>query len=268
VDGVALPPPGQEGTKDKMVSRQVTNREKSARAVVAVGETQAEAAGAALGSVLKPHLAKGEALPNLALVMTLVSRALDAAKTQMVEADAAHEAELGDDEPIRRARDEAAQALSDKLIELREVLTGVYGAATAGTVFAGPTPEDPVVLSRFAGEVATQLARVKLPAPRIKGAKLDTAETASTLQEKRATLDTMLKDVARELREAQATLDAKTQAITAYDELFGGAATTLTGLLRLAGKADLAAKVKPSTRRPGQTAVDAEDKTPAEQPVT
>jgi hypothetical protein len=251
-----------------MVSRQVTHREKSALAVVAVGETQAEAAGAALGSVLKPHLAKGEALPNLALVMTLVSRALGAAKTQMVEADTAHEAELGDDEPIRRTRDEAAQALSDKLVELREVLTGVYGAATASAVFAGPTPEDPVVLSRFAGEVAIQLARVKLPAPRIKGAKLDTAETASTLQEKRATLDTLLKDVARELREAQATLDAKTQAMAAYDELFGGAATTLSGLLRLAGKADLAAKVKPSTRRPGQTAGDAEDKTPAEQPVT
>ncbi|MEO5731559.1 MAG: hypothetical protein ABI134_17965 [Byssovorax sp.] len=87
------------------------------------------------------------------------------------------------------------------------------------------------------------------------------------MQERRATLDTQLKDVARELREAQATLDAKNQARAAYDELFGGAATTLTGLLRLAGKADLAAKVRPSARRPGQTAVDAEDRTPAEQPV-
>jgi hypothetical protein len=250
-----------------MASKQVTDREKSARAVVAVGETQAEAAGVALGKLLKPHLAKGEALPDMALLLTLVSRALDAAKTQMVEADAAHEAELGDDEPVRRARDEAAQALSDKIIELREVLTGVYGAATTSTVFTGPTPEDPVVLSRFADEVATQLARVKLPAARIKGAKLDTAEIASALQERRGTLDTQLKDVAREVREAQATLDAKNQARAAYDELFGGAATTLAGLLRLAGKTDLAAKVRPSTRRPGQTAGDAEDKAPAEQPV-
>ena len=46
-----------------MSSKQITDREKSARAVVAVGETQAEAAGVALGKLLLPHLAKGETLP-------------------------------------------------------------------------------------------------------------------------------------------------------------------------------------------------------------
>ncbi len=250
-----------------MASKQITDREKSARAVVAVGETHSEAAATALSKVLKPHLAKGEALPDIGLLLMLVSRALDASKTRMVEADAAHEAELGDDEPVRRARDEAASTLSGKIIELREVLTGVYGGATARAVFAGPTPEDPVVLSRFAGEVATQLGRVKLPAPRIKGAKLDIAETTSALQEHSAMLDTHLKGVARELREAQATLDTKNQAMAAYDETFSGVATTLTGLLRVAGKADLAARVRPSTRRPGQTATDAEDKTSPEPAV-
>lgn len=149
--------------------------------------------------------------------------------------------------------------LSDKLVELREVIVGVYGSATAGAVFPGPTPQDPVVLARFAGEVATQIERVKLPAPRIKGAKLDLAETAADLRDLRANLDAKLKDVAREIREAQTTLDGKTHALAAYDELFGGGATTMTGLLRMAGKADLAAKVKPSTRRPGQTAGDAGD---------
>jgi hypothetical protein len=249
-----------------MTSKQITNREKSARAVIAVGETQAEAAGAALGKLLEPHLAEGESLPNFALVLTLISRALDASKTRMVDADAAHEAELGDDEPVRRARDESAQALSDRIVELREVLTGVYGAATAGAVFSGPTPVDPVVLSRFAGEGATQLARIKLPAPRIKGATLDIAETVSALQEHRAALDAQLKGVARELREAQATLDAKNQAMAAHDELFSSAATILTGLLRLSGKAELATKVRPSARRPGQTATDAEDSALPEQP--
>ena len=72
-----------------------------------------------------------------------------------------------------------------------------------------------------------------------------------------------IKDVAKEVREAQATLDEKNQALAAYDELFGGGATAMTGLLRMAGKADLAAKVKPSTRRPGQTVSDAGDPAPA-----
>jgi len=241
-----------------MAAKQVTDREKSANAVVAVGTTQAEATGVALGKLLKPHLVKGESLPDVGLVMTLVARALEAAKTRMVEADAAHEAELGDDAPIRHARDEATAALSDKLVELREVIVGVYGSAAANSVFPGPAPQDPVVLSRFAGEVATQIERAKLPAPRIKGAKLDAAETAADLRSLRATLDAKIKEVAKEVREAQATLDEKNRALGSYDELFGGGATTMTGLLRMAGKAELAAKVKPSTRRPGQTESDAE----------
>lgn len=245
-----------------MASKQVIGRQKSASAVVAVGETQAHATGTALAAIFKPHLAKGESLPDFTLVIELVARVLDASQATMVAADAAHEAELGDDEPARKARDEAAAELSDKLVELREILTGVYGVETARAVFPGPTPQDPVVLSRFAGEVVTAIERVKLPASRLKGAKVNAAEAAADLKERRAGLDAQLKSVAREVREAQTTLDEKTRAITGYDEVFGGGATMLTGLLRLAGKPELAAKVRPSSRRPGQTAIDAGDAAP------
>lgn len=241
-----------------MAAKQVIDREKSANAVVSAGNTHAEATGAGVGKLLKPHLAKGESLPDVGLVMILVARALEAAKLHMVEADTAHEAELGDDDAFRKARDAAASALSDKLVELREVIVGIYGSATANAVFPGPAPQDPVVLSRFAGEVATEVERVKLPAPRIK-AKLDPAETAAELRALRAALDAAIKNVAREVNEAQATLDEKNRAMASYDELFASGATTMTGLLRMSGKADLAAKVKPSTRRPGQTASDAGD---------
>ncbi|APR74806.1 Hypothetical protein A7982_00152 [Minicystis rosea] len=242
-----------------MSSKQVTDREKSARAVVAAGETQADAIGAALAQVFKPHLRKGEPSPDVSRVAVLLSRALDAAKATMVEADVAHDAEIGDDDGYRKARDEAAADLADRLIELREILTGVYGTATANSVFTSRTPEDPVVLSRFARDIEGALGRVTLPKARIKGAKLDIAETIADLAQRREKLDATLADVARELREAQATLDAKNRAIAAYDEVFGGVATLLTGALRLAGKPDLAAKVRPSSRRPGQTASDAGD---------
>ena len=242
-----------------MSSKQITDREKSARSVVAAGETQADAVGAALAKAFKPHLRQGESLPDLTLVILLASRALDAAKASMVEADVAHDAELGDDDGYRRARDATAADLADRLIELRQALAGMYGATTAGDVFPGPTPEDPVVLSRFAGDVVGALGRITLPKPRIKGAKLDIAEAAADIEQRRATLDASLADVAREQREAQVTLDAKSRAIAAYDEVFAGVANVLTGALRLSGKPELAAKLRPSSRRPGQTASDAGD---------
>lgn len=246
-----------------MSSKQVTDREKSATLVVAVAETQAAAVAEALTPLLTAHLKPGEALPDMALFMTLGARVLDAAKVRMVTADIAHDAELGDDEPIRRQRNDAQVALSDKLVELREVITGLYGPAAATRVFAGPTPADPVVLARFAGDVAATLSTVTLPAPRIAGAKIDPAATVAEIVALKTALDTSLKDVAREVREAQVTLDAKTHAMADYEASFAGWATAFSGLLRAAGKPELAAKVRPSARRPGQTA-EAPEEEPAE----
>jgi len=90
----------------------------------------------------------------------------------------------------------------------------------------------------------------------------DLAGAAAEIKALRKKLEGAIKDVAREVREAQATLDAKSTAMAAYDEAFGGVAAVLMGLLRLSGKPDLAAKVRPSPRRPGQTAADAGDDPP------
>jgi hypothetical protein len=56
--------------------------------------------------------------------------------------------------------------------------------------------------------------------------------------------------VAREVREAQTTQAAKNGAMEGYDALFGGVAGLLSHLLLVAGERELAAKVKPSGRKP------------------
>lgn len=242
-----------------MASKQVTDRQKSADSVIAAGEANAELVQEAVARLVKPVLKKGEAAPDYAAVMRTACAALGAARDGMVSADRAHEAELGDDAGVRQARDTALAALKDELVGLREIVVGVYGPAAASHVFPGATPEDAVVLTRFAEHVADNLKKAKLPAPRIKGAKLDVEETIASLAKKREKLDGHLKDVQREIREAQATLEAKNGAVAAYDQVFGGVATVISGLLRLAGKPELAAKVRPSSRRPGQTAAEADD---------
>jgi hypothetical protein len=242
-----------------MPSKLVTDRQKGADAVIAAIEANAGAVGAALRDLLMPHLKKGEDVPDATLLLQLLSRALEAEKAAMIAADEAHEAELGDDEPARRARDEAHTALYDEIVELREILIGMYGADIAAKIIPGETPQDPVVLSRFAKTVEKNLGDIKLPAARIKGAKLDKAETLSTIASKRESLDTALRAVAREVREAQVTQDAKAKAITQYDLRFDGIASLASGSLKVAGKPELAVRIKPSARRPGQTAAQAEE---------
>ncbi len=239
-----------------MASKQVTDRQKSGVSVAALGETHADSIGEALSIITKAHTKKGAA-PNVALLIHALAAELGEKAAAMVTADEAHQAELDDDPAVRKQRDEAQRALTDELVELREILTGLYGAALSSQVLTGTTPEDAVTLARFAGEVASKLEKAKLPASRIKGGKLDVTEVVASLRDKRSQLEATLKAVQREVREAQVTLDARDAAVAAYDATFAGVSRTLEGLLRLAGKVDLAAKVKPSSRRPGRTEADA-----------
>lgn len=250
-----------------MASRQVTDREKSARSVIAAGQTNADSVQSALAKQLEPFLKEGEKAPDFAGTIRLFCASLAAGRDAMVAADEAHEAELGDDGPVRKDRDDAAVALRSDLVDLRSLLTGAYGGPVAAEVFTGATPEDPVLLGRFAGEVAGALERVKLPASRMKGVKLNVGEMVASLRAGRAALEGHLESVQREVREAQQTLTARNRAIAAYDAVFQGVARTLSGLLLQAGMPELAARVRPSERRPGQTAEDAGEPVPSEPPV-
>lgn len=63
-----------------------------------------------------------------------------------------------------------------------------------------------------------------------------------------------LKVVAQDVRENQLALEHKTKSIKEYEFAFQAVANFLTGLFAAAGREDLAKRVRPSTRRPGQTA--------------
>jgi hypothetical protein len=240
-----------------MASKQVMARQKDAASVVAAGQTHADRAARSVETALRPHLAHGEKMPDVALLMNLAARWLAHTAEAMVAADEAHEKELSDDAAPREARDAAAEKLFASVVELREVATGLLGAgATATLELTGKTPQEPVALSHAAGEVATALVEKKLPKSRVRGATFHAQEWADRLGEERGALDEALADVTKEEREAEATLITKTTAIAAYDDAFARVAAALGGLLKLAGEDDLAARVRPSTRRPGRANED------------
>jgi hypothetical protein len=248
-----------------MPSKQVTDRQKSAQAVVAAVETHRDAASSAIANTLTPHLRNGEALPDVALFLSLVGRVLTAKTQSLVSADDAHQAELTDDDAPRAARDDASDELRQECIDLREILTGMYGNTIATQILPGPVPRDPVVVARYAQSVHDNLAKATFPAPRIPGASIDMTALLSRLAASRQKLEDSITAVAREMREAQTTQTAKDHAMDSFDDSFSTGAEVVSSLLRLGGMPEHAARVRPSTRSPGRTA--AEDDSPAEPPA-
>lgn len=246
-----------------MSSKQVIDNKKSADYVAAAASAHADTIGRALSDLCSPHLDASESLPDAALLSRLLGRALAASSAAMVRADEAHSGELSDDAQPRAERDRVASELVAKLVELREITTGVYGSQLAARLFPGSTPRDPSMLAAFAKEVSHALRTVSLPAPRVKGASIDAATIAKELDAAHAELTSHQHDVVRETREAQATLEAKNTAVASYQQRFSHVANLLSALLSIAGNAELAKKVRPSGRRPGQTAEQAENEGPA-----
>jgi hypothetical protein len=237
-----------------MPSKQVTDRKKSADAVAAAADIHAGRAARTVQTVLSPYLQKDEEMPDVERFAVLVGRWLAATSSAMVAADEAHIHELSDDAPVRDRRDDAHAKLHAELVELREWMTGLFGGRAVRSLgFAADTPRDPAALAQFAGEVSKSLREKDFPAPKRAGVTWSPAKEASKIDKLRAKLDEAIAAVGREAREAQGTLATKNAALGAYDDAFARSSEYLEGLFTLAGETELAARVRPSTRRPGQT---------------
>lgn len=250
-----------------MPSKLVTDREKSARAVTAAADTHAAAVGEALANELAPHLAPGETMPDVALLVRLFGRKIAADNATLVKADTAHERELADDAAPREARDTAAAKVREILVDLRSSVDAAYGAAGLAVLgLTGTTPVDPSVLATAAASAVAALQDPEraLPKPRRAGNQIDRAAFADELAAELPALQTALARVVTEDREKEATQTAKDRALASNDRTFTRGAGSLTALAAAAGLDELAAKVKPSGRRPGRTAL--EDEEPSDSP--
>ena len=237
-----------------MPSKQVTDRRKSSDSVVEAANVHAERVATAAEAILTPYLVAGEAMPDIKLLMLLAGRCLSARSAKMVEADEAHIHELSDDAPARDRRDRAHEGLNDAVVGMREAMIGLFGQRqTEALGFATETPRDAAALVSFSKTVSKSLRDKTFPAPaRMKVTWSPKAE-ADEIDVLRKELDEALSGVAREVKEAEATLVDKNTAIEGYDEAFSGVARLLQGIFVFAGESELANRVRPSARRPGQT---------------
>lgn len=250
-----------------MASKQVTDREKASRSVIAAATSHAGAIATAVSAGMSPHLKKGEALPDIAALANLLARRLKAEIDGLVETDRAHEAELSDDAAHREARDAAAENVRIALVDLRDAVSTAYGAQ--GLRALGLTEAiavDPSSISSRAKTVQKNLLddSIKLPKPRRASLKVDRKGFAAEIGEDLPVLAKALENVAREEREGKATLVAKGAAMTSHDRSFSKTATLLAALASYGDLDEFAASVRPSARRSGRTAADDEASAPDE----
>ncbi|MDI3282957.1 hypothetical protein [Polyangium sp. 15x6] len=239
-----------------MASKAVTDRQKSARAVTAAAHTHANEVATHVAELLSPHLRPDEEMPDVSLFLRLVGRLIATENEALVRADAAHERELADDAAPRKARDEAVEKVRRILVDLRaavETTCGMAGLPRLHLLEAVPT--DPSVLATIGRSVLDALRdeSVRLPAPRRRGLSLDREAFAEELELELPPLEKALAAVAREAREAEATLRQKRAAMEANDRAFSRGAAVLSSTFALAGLEDLAGRLKPSVRQPGET---------------
>ncbi|MGI5861574.1 MAG: hypothetical protein ACOX6T_05890 [Myxococcales bacterium] len=188
-------------------------------------------------------------------ILDVLGDKLEKADNAMIAADHAHLAELDDDAPFRRQRDEAELKTRETLGDLRETVGFCYGdTAKRDLGLDARPPVDATMLHSLGKMVLDRMATWTPPATsRIEGYTFDKAGWTAKLTAQLEPLGAALSAVAREKRESETTQQAKNRAIEEYDRTFSLTATLLSTLLEAAGEKTLARRVRPSTRHPGQT---------------
>jgi hypothetical protein len=237
------------------MAKQVTDRQGAVNTVASAAETHADRLREKFQELFGDVLEKKEKMPDIGLIALLCARKLRRTNEALVAASDAHDRELADDAGPREARDAAAAALTKEVVEIRGALEAAYGAGILGQLgLDGKTEVEPKAILAKAKRLVASIKDPgqTWPKPRRKGIKVDPNAWLEDLEKPINILEKAQADVAREAREAHATGDAKTRAMEENDAMFGRGASYLAALFRLVGDDTLAAKVRPSARRPGR----------------
>ena len=232
------------------LGKEIENRVNVSRKVATAASTHGPNLASAISTRMKDLHAPNAPDPAAveALFASLAGSATGAA--QRLEAAAlALAAEQSDDHAPRRRRDDATASVLGLMTRLRSTVDDALGAEGLKTYgLDGETPRTAKALSSHATNVIHQLGEHPATVTTELGTTFDTATVRATLTTKHAPLLAALSEVDREERELEDALGKRDQALELWSAVYQGVATTLEGLFRLAGRADLAARVRPTSR--------------------
>ena len=147
-------------------------------------------------------------------------------------------------------------SLGNGILDLRKIFEGLYRPENIESLgFPARLARDSKLLLRQGGHLIEVLTSsdLELPDSRFADAGLPISEMVKSLVPKVEELRKALGDIGREERLAQVTQVDRDRATDDYNNTFLWVARTLESLYSLSGEKELAARVRPSTRRPGRT---------------
>ena len=255
-----------------MASKLVVLRQRLGRAVHAAFVAWTDEVTPPLDERVAAYLEEGEAI-DFRVLQRVLRRMVEASLERLVAADKAHLDELVDDVAAREERDRAAKAVRAQLVDIRRIAEALFGRVRAGEVVAvdGPTAEQPELLWRQAEHTMTRLAdpERELPEAKTRGVRFEAQTLAEELEPEVEALRLAIDAVERDRKEAALTCEAKRLAMEEHDLLMGACGKIQQGLYLLAGRGDLARRVRvtpPRHRRKGTAEEAAAESLPAERP--
>jgi len=231
-------------------SKQVDNRIQSSGHVIHAAKSHAEQVAEKLAArAISVQGANTKATKEaFQVVLAFLTETLGASVRSLDEAELRVLAERADDVSVREERDAAAADLLRTAVRFKSMVSDALGPGGLPMYgLAGETPRVPRDLVSHVRSVSDLMTKKPFLVT-VEGVTFDSAAMAATLDSKAHVLDQALATMQREEQELADQLGHRDSQVLAWIEDHQGITDTLVGLFRLAGRKDLSARVRPTSR--------------------
>lgn len=248
-----------------MASNMSVYRQRAKHSTVSFIDAHEDEITTSIHQRFQPFLAEGESPPDVRSTLRLVGRLVENCADRVIEADKANLDELDDDFEPRLDLAEAAEEVHDRLVDVRQILRGLYGPELSQELLAidGPTAnvDQPDLLWRQGEHTMERLRDPDVAPSRRKtlSVELDRSALADELEPAVKRLGAAHRVVHLERRELESTRAEKRRAMEEFDLDFRGCVRLIVGFCLLARRPDLAEKLDTAVLQPRRSSRSSED---------
>lgn len=236
-------------------SKMVAERMQSCEVVLWALRTHGHQMAELLGGKYSPHLEEGQVMP-FEIELAIFQKELIQLRDVMHSAERTNRTQKAQETQSRRLQDAVIVTVNVLIARLRRLFSSAYDddqLAEAG--FARINARQPEELLEQAAYLAVRLRQpdLEFSDSHIGNFEVEASTLAPELEPLVEDLRQKLSELHREVRLTEASQQAKNEAMDEFNHGFLWIARSVESKLQLAGMEELAARVRPSSRRPGVT---------------